>query len=344
MSSINPDINGSDPRLRVGMVGAGGIANAHLPAWLHTGADVGVYSLHGAPELVARHGGGHVVGSLDELLAAVDVVDVCTPTYNHPEIVFAAAAAGRHVLCEKPLALDVATAEAMAQACAAAGVQLYPGHVVRYFPEYAALQSAVAAGAIGTPAVLRFDRCGARPARAWFADPELSGGIIMDQMIHDLDFARWLGGEVESVHARLHDSAPGTATGVVSAHVVARHRDGAISRVTGTWARPGTRFRYGFHAAGTDGMLSYDSAADPSLRTDTGTPPDDGAGRLLPDVSLLESPFVAEIRELAAAFTGGAAPRVSAADGVAAVRLAAAANTSLTTGRPEAVHPVGVPA
>jgi predicted dehydrogenase len=335
-------INGSET-LRVGMVGAGGIANAHLPAWLHAGADVGVYSLHGAPELVARHGAGHVVGSLDELLVAVDVVDVCTPTYTHPEIVFAAAAAGRHVLCEKPLALDAATAEAMAQACAAAGVQLYPGHVVRYFPEYVALQAAVAGGAIGTPAVMRFDRCGARPLRAWFADPQLSGGIIMDQMIHDLDFARWLGGEFETVHARLSDSAPGTATGVVSAHVVARHRGGAISTVTGTWARPGTRFRYGFHAAGTDGMLSHDSAADPSLRTDTGSPPN-GGERLLPDVSLVESPFIAEIREFAAAFTGGPAPRVSAADGVAAVRIAAAANASLASGRPEAVELAGVPA
>jgi myo-inositol 2-dehydrogenase/D-chiro-inositol 1-dehydrogenase len=335
------DINGTDSRLRVGMVGAGGIANAHLPAWLRLGARVVVHSLHGAPALVARHGGGQVADTLDELLDAVDVVDVCTPTYTHPEIVFAAAAAGRHVLCEKPLALDATTAEAMAKSCSAAGVQLYPGHVVRYFAEYAALQRAVAAGAIGTPAVLRFHRCGARPGAGWFADPALSGGIIMDQMIHDLDFARWLGGEIDSVHAQLADSAPGTTTGVVSAHVVARHHGGAISSVTGTWARPGTRFRYGFHAAGTDGMLSYDSATDPSLHTDTGGAPVAG---LLPDVSLVESPFLTEIREVAAAFAGGPAPRVSADDGIAAVRLAAAANTSLTTGRPVTVAEMEVAA
>jgi predicted dehydrogenase len=330
------DINGTDSPLRVGMVGAGGIANAHLPAWLQLGAQVVVHSINGGPELVARHGGGQLVDGLEQLLDSVDVVDVCTPTYTHPEIVFAAAAAGRHVLCEKPLALDVATAEAMVEACTAAGVQLYPGHVVRYFAEYTALQRAVAAGAVGTPAVLRFHRCGARPGAGWFADPELSGGIIMDQMIHDLDFARWLGGEIDSVHARLAAGAPGTAAGVVSAHVTARHHGGAISSVTGTWARPGTRFRYGFQVAGTDGVLEYDSAAESSLRTDTGMP-DDGDDRLLPDVSLVESPFVTEIRELAAAFTGGPAPRVSAADGVAAVRLAAAANTSLATGRPSAV-------
>jgi predicted dehydrogenase len=328
------DIDGTDSRLRVGMIGAGGIANAHLPAWLQLGARVVVHSLHGAPALVARHGGGQVADSLDQLLDAVDVVDVCTPTFTHPEIVFAAAAAGKHVLCEKPLALDAATAEAMAKACSSAGVQLYPGHVVRFFAEYAAVARAVAAGAIGTPAVLRFHRCGARPGAGWFADPELSGGIIMDQMIHDLDFARWLGGEIDSVHAQLADSAPGTTTGVVSAHVVARHRGGAISSVTGTWARPGTRFRYGFHVAGTDGMLSHDSATDPSLHTDTGGAPVAG---LLPDVSLVESPFLTEIREVAAAFAGGPCPRVSAADGVAAVRLAAAANASLATGRSVAV-------
>jgi predicted dehydrogenase len=329
------DLGGTPAPLRVGMIGAGGIANAHLPAWLHLGAAVAVHSLHGAPELVARHGGGRVVATLDQLLAEVDVVDVCTPTPTHPELVLAAAAAGRHVLCEKPLALEGATAESMVQACAAAGVQLYPGHVVRYFAEYAALARAVAAGAIGTPAVLRFHRCGARPRAAWFADPALSGGIIMDQMIHDLDFARWLGGEVESVHARLSDSAPGGSDGVVSAHVTARHRGGALSSLTGTWARPGTRFRYGFHAAGTDGLLSYDSAADPSLLTDTGAT--DGGG-LLPVVAMLESPFVTEIREFAAAFAGGPAPRVSAADGVAAVRLAEAANASLATGGPVAVE------
>src|SRR5690606_41032476 len=65
-----------------------------------------VHSLHGGHDLVARHGAGEVAASLDELIARVDVVDVCTPTDTHPEIVFAAAAAGRHVLCEKPLALD----------------------------------------------------------------------------------------------------------------------------------------------------------------------------------------------------------------------------------------------
>lgn len=323
-------------RLRVGVVGAGGIANLHLPAWLELGAEVLVFSDVGATELVARHGGADVVGSLDELLATVDVIDVCTPSFTHPEIVFAAAAAGRHVLCEKPLALDATTAEAMVKACASAGVRLYPGHVVRYFPEYAAMQRAVAAGAIGTPAVLRFHRCGSRPLAGWFADPELSGGIIMDQMIHDLDFARWVAGEIDTVYARLVDATPDAGDGVLSAQVTATHRDGAISCVTGTWARQGTRFRYGFQVAGTDGVLEFDSATATPLSIDSGTPPPGGG--LLSVSPMIESPFRTEIRELAAAFVGGPTPRVSAADGIAAVRMAVAANASLATGRPVAVE------
>lgn len=329
MTDIDGTLQHHGP-LRVGVVGAGGIANLHLPAWLAIGAEVRVYSAVGAPDLVARHGGA-LAGSLDELLADVDVVDVCTPTFTHPEIVFAAAAAGRHVLCEKPLALDAATAEAMVKACASAGVRLYPGHVVRFFAEYAALQRAVAAGSIGTPAVLRFHRCGARPLAGWFADPELSGGIIMDQMIHDLDFARWIGGEVETVFARLVDASPSTGDGVLSAQVTATHRGGAISCVTGVWARQGTRFRYGFQVAGTDGLLEFDSAAASPLIVDSGSPVPGGG--LLSVSPMVESPFLTEIRELAAAFAGGPTPRVSASDGVAAVRMAVAANESLNTGR-----------
>ncbi|MEJ3651588.1 Gfo/Idh/MocA family oxidoreductase [Actinomycetes bacterium KLBMP 9759] len=329
MAAINTIKDG----LRVGLVGAGGIARLHLPAWLALGAQVTVHSIDGgAGALVTQFGGGEVADSLDELLDAVEVVDVVTPTFTHPEIVVAAAAAGRHIVCEKPFALDTTTAEAMVKACASAGVQLVPGHVVRYFAEYSALQRAVAAGAIGAPAVLRFHRCGSRPLGGWFADPALSGGLVMDQMIHDLDFARWIGGEIETVFARIVDSAPGTTDGVVSAHVTATHAGGAISSCTGTWARQGTRFRYGFQVAGTDGVLEHDSAGAAPLVVDSGATRADGG--LVPISPTMESPFLTELREFAVSFSGGPPPRVSAEDGVAAVRLAVAANTSIRTGAP----------
>ncbi|MBD3785218.1 MAG: Gfo/Idh/MocA family oxidoreductase, partial [Micrococcales bacterium] len=157
------------PRPTVGVVGAGGIAAPHLEAWRHLGARLLVHSQDGAEAAAARVG-AEVVPSLDALLEACDLVDVCTPTHTHHDIVLRAAAAGRDVVCEKPLSHRYEEAVAMIDACEAAGVQLHPGQVVRYFPEYATARELVASGRIGAPAVLRLTRRGARPERSWFAD------------------------------------------------------------------------------------------------------------------------------------------------------------------------------
>jgi predicted dehydrogenase len=314
----------------IGMVGAGGIANSHLPSWLSLGADLVVFSLEGAPELVRRHGGGSVVGSLDQLLDACDAVDVCTPTYTHAEIVCRAAAAGRQVFCEKPLARTSVDARAAIDACVQAGVQLYPGHVVRYFPEFVAMHDAVRAGAVGEVAVQRFSRTGSAPSQPWFLDETLSGGLVMDQSIHDLDFARWNAGEVATVFAR-QTIAPGPDV-VRSCQVILTHSNGALSYVSGTWARPGTTFRTRFEVAGTNGLLQHDSRDHQPLMVDGGVVDDSGTG-LLPATPFVESPYLTEIREIYTAFRGGPPPRVTAEDGYQAVRIAEAAVASLSTGR-----------
>ena len=93
---------------------------------------------------LAHEFGATAAGSLHDAISGADAVDICTPTDTHHDIALAAVAAGAHVLCEKPLALGAADAEEMADAADAAGVRLYPGHVVRYFPAYARLRAAVA--------------------------------------------------------------------------------------------------------------------------------------------------------------------------------------------------------
>ena len=118
--------------LTVGVIGAGGIAAAHLDAWRSLGARIVLWSRSGAGALAAPD--VHEAGSVAELLAEVDLVDICTPTRTHLGFVRAAAEAGVHVLCEKPLGRTTAEAEAAVAACASAGVQLLPTHVVRYFP------------------------------------------------------------------------------------------------------------------------------------------------------------------------------------------------------------------
>ncbi|MFI6879873.1 Gfo/Idh/MocA family protein [Streptomyces sp. NPDC050400] len=325
-------------RLDVGLIGAGGIARAHLPAWIALGARVTILSTDGnAEKLAARHAesGVTAVRGLSELLDRAAVVDLCTPTFTHRQLTLDAIAAGKHVVCEKPLALTVAEAQEMADAAEAAGVLLFPAHVVRYFPAYAALAESVAAGGVGAPAVLRFTRSGSYPVWApWFGDPALSGGILVDQMIHDFDFARLLAGDVVRIHAQVRGrQEPGARAGdVATGTAVLTHASGAVSHVLGVWGLPDLQFRTTYRVAGPDGILEHDSTAHTGFRVlAQGTRP---LGEGIPGSPMTESPYLTELREFAAAIEGGPVPRVSARDGVEAVRIAAAAAESARTGEP----------
>ncbi|MFD9905383.1 Gfo/Idh/MocA family protein [Streptomyces sp. NPDC059063] len=335
------------PPLHIGLLGAGGIARAHLPGWLDLGATVSVHTHDGSAEKLAAEYAerGHdvtAVPTLDDLLARCRAVVICTPTPTHKDLALAAIGAGRHVVCEKPLALTVADATDMAAAADAAGVRLHPAHVVRYFPAYAALREAVVRGEVGAPAVLRFTRGGARPQWApWFGDPAKSGGVIMDLMVHDLDIARWVAGDVVRVHAQTRgtEHATGTPAEVVTATAVLTHASGAISHVSGLWGLPDQPFRTTFRVAGADGVLHHDSAAVPGFRiTAQGVrAPNEG----IPSSPMTESPYLSELREFAASWDDpDVVPRVGAHDGIAAVRIARAAIESSRTGRAVALAEV----
>ena len=91
----------------------------------------------------------------------------------------------------------------MVEASEATGTPLYVAHVVRFFPEYSHLHSLVEKGAIGRPGVYRSSRNGVFPQwGGWFADEAESGGVILDVMIHDFDFARWCCGDVTRIFVR----------------------------------------------------------------------------------------------------------------------------------------------
>lgn len=313
----------------VGVVGVGGIGRPHLQAWRELGAATMVHSTGGRAAAVAAQYGATACGSLEELIQRSDIVDVCTPTRTHEEIVLAAAAAGRDVVCEKPLSLTHAAAAAMIAACESAGVALYPGQVVRFFPAYAAARAAVAAGNVGTPAVIRLLRRGAAPTQPWFSDPAQSGGLIVDQMIHDFDFARWIAGDVGSVNAKLLGENGGPSIGLA----ILTHRSGAISHLTGGWGRREEVFRTAFSIAGSAGLITHNTTLHPAL-TFEGQAEVVQSGALLPDISIGPTPYLAELAEFAAAFAGGPTPRVTAADSLAALDIALAAAESARTGRP----------
>lgn len=319
----------SSAPLRVGIIGTGGISRAHAPAWTRPGIELHAFSLAGAAEF-AEATGAQIHDSLEDLLDAVDVVDVCTPTPDHPATVRAALEAGCHVICEKPLARTAADARALAELAAARDRRLLPAHVVRYFPAYAAARRAVCEGAIGTPAVLRFERTGQMPTQPWFADEDASGGIVMDQMIHDLDQALWLAGPARSVYAVQSLSATGT---VRTAHAVLEHTAGAISHCRGLWGAPGTAFRTTFSLAGDRGRLEHDSLAHPGVQLERPASSAGPEADYLPDLGSGPSPYVLELADFQAAITGGGPAGVDAGAGVQAVAVAEAALASIRTGR-----------
>ena len=331
---------GSDPgrgRLRIGIVGAGFMGATHVAAWTAEAHPVVIHDVHPerAAQLAERHGAA-TAATLDVLLAAVDVVDICGPTHRHAEVALAAAAAGRHVICEKPLARTVADAESMLAACDAAGVRLFAAHVVRFFPEYALARARVVAGAIGHPAVLRLRRASYRPRHSqghWLFDHEKSGGVVLDLMVHDLDYARWVAGDVVSV---LCNSVGIARPELAVDHAVAIlvHASGAITHVTGSWALGRPDFRTSFELAGSDGLIEHDSTVGPIGSWLAPSGDDGGHGAVgLPSSPVTEDPYRLQLREFMREIVDGIAARVSARDGIAALRLALAADESARTGR-----------
>jgi predicted dehydrogenase len=277
--------------------------------------------------------GGSTSISLAELARSVDIVDVCTPTNEHRVAVEAAALMGRAIVCEKPLARTLVDAEAMVAACNAGGARLFVAHVARYVGEYAAAKAAVEAGRIGRPAVLRFSRASFRPRRPashWFFDDSASGGLVLDLMIHDFDFARYVAGEVETVMARgVRDDR-----GLIYAVAILRHKSGALSHLTGSWAHPPDTFRTSFELAGDRGLLRYDSGefqpASKHLGSETSAGASVGRSRQLPG----ENPYQAELSDFLVAARTGQPARVDSLDGVAALRIALAAIDSIQYARP----------
>lgn len=329
--------------VRIGLVGAGFMGEAHAAAWRSLGVrslvvldDVPV----AAQRLAAQFSAG-VAASLDDLLAGCDVVDVCTPTHVHQEVVKAAAAARRPVICEKPLARTVEDGEAMIAACREAGVPLFVAHVVRYVNEYVAARQAVEQGRVGRVAVIRLRRESARPnkpADHWFFDPDKSGGVMMDLLVHDYDYARSLAGDVESVWARTVRDSSGAD--VDFGFAILHHVSGAITHIAGGWVYPWPVFRTGFEIAGDGGLIQYESTdAVPVTPYLIGKRDEGDASTGLPDSPVAENPWALELADFVSVIQGGGPPRVTAEDGLEAIRIANAVIDSARTCQPVRLHP-----
>jgi myo-inositol 2-dehydrogenase/D-chiro-inositol 1-dehydrogenase len=160
----------------------------------------------------------------------VDAVAVCVSTNMHAQVVRDAAAAGKHIFCEKPIALDLGVIDRALAAVERAGVKLQIGFNRRFDPSFKRVHDLVASGAIGAPHILRItSRDPAPPPPAYV---RVSGGIFLDMTIHDFDMARYqMGSEVEEIYATggvLVDPAIGQAGDVDTAVTTLRFANGAI--------------------------------------------------------------------------------------------------------------------
>ncbi|MDD9267318.1 Gfo/Idh/MocA family protein [Paenibacillus sp. GCM10023248] len=270
--------------------------------------------------------------TMDEMLAveAVDVISVAVPTYLHKEIVMQAARAGKHVICEKPIALHVEEAKDMIACCEENGVRLFIGHVVRFFPEYAQMKEQIDSGRIGRAGVANARRAGGHPgeARPWYLEADRSGGVIMDLMIHDIDYMRWTLGEVKSVYGM--NRVVGTTD---YALVTLVFENGAVANLEAFWGYPGS-FRYAAEFAGSDGLVRTDSMNSQSLQIRKSSPAEHGGKAVeIPQSPSFKDPYYIELEHFLTCIREGTEPRVTVQDACRALEIARAALESVRTGQ-----------
>jgi predicted dehydrogenase len=174
--------------------------------------------------------------NLDELLAdpGIDLIDLCVPTMAHPKLAVAALKAGKHVVCEKPLARTAALAREIAHAAETSHRYFMPAMCIRFWPEYAWVKEAIAVGRYGKVLAARFRRVGEPPG--WskeFMDGAKSGGALLDLHIHDVDFVQYCFGRPTAVYATGFSYLSGAVDHVVAQYTVA---GGASVTAEGGWA------------------------------------------------------------------------------------------------------------
>ncbi|MFZ0505510.1 MAG: Gfo/Idh/MocA family oxidoreductase [Chthoniobacterales bacterium] len=320
--------------MRVGIIGTGTMGEVHAAAWQSAGAELtGCFSSNPAQaEEFAKRYQTQAFASYSELLNRADIIDVCTPTTLHKPMVLAAAKAGKHVVCEKPIALTIGDAQAMIDACR--GVRFFVGMVLRFFPQYRAAKESVVAGRIGKPAVLRLKRVSyvpQKPPDDWYFNEAISGGMVIDLMIHDFDYVRWLAGKVERVYALRSSTAEGPRQYV---QAILRMRSGAIALIEGGWANPPGVFRTSLDLSGTEGLIEWSSDEPSPLLTLFPPKPGETASVGLPIAGLTDDPYTAELRHAYHCIQSGAPFEVTAEDALEALRIGLAVKESLTKGKP----------
>ena len=327
--------------VRLGVIGAGRIGKLHADhlAKRIEGAQVAAVAdinLAAAQELAERLGIPSAVSDYRQILAdpSIQAVVICSATDTHAAIVCEAAAAGKHIFCEKPIDFDLARIDETLAAVAEAGVKFQVGFNRRFDPNFRQVRQMVSEGKVGTPHLLRITS--RDPAPPPLSYVRVSGGLFFDMTIHDFDMARYLiGSEVVEVFAAaavLVDPAIGEAGDIDTAVVVLRFANGVIGTIDNS-----RRAVYGYdqrvEVFGDGGMVAVaNNTPNTHVHSDAS-----GTHSALPLYFFLErytESYVAEMQGFVDSIRNDTPPPVGGSDGRVPVVMAMAAQRSRLENRP----------
>jgi inositol 2-dehydrogenase len=323
-------------KLGIGVLGVGAMGKRHAEnirrlvpeACLIAVADVAAAQ---AKQVAAELEIEHAFASLEDMLERkdIDCIVIATPDKFHAQAIRVAAAAGKQILCEKPLALNLADAHSALEAVAKAGVRLQIGFMRRYDPGYAAAMKRIEAGEIGEPVVFKsIGRDKDAPPISSYQS-KLNGMLFYNNTIHDFDLARWLmRDEVEEVQAYATVAIrPLVAEfgDIVAGVVNLKYRRGAIGNIESY-----VQSTYGYDVrteiAGSKGSILIGSLQQTSVTFLTS----EGGTQTLADhfLTRFEDAYVAEVQDFVQSMLHDRAPRISGEDGLRALEIAVAAEKS----------------
>jgi myo-inositol 2-dehydrogenase/D-chiro-inositol 1-dehydrogenase len=274
----------------------------------------------------------------------IEAVLVCSPTPSHADFAEAAARAGKHVFCEKPIALDADRVRTTLGIFQTAGVKLQVGFNRRFDPTFSRVRQAVVDGEVGDVYLVRVTaRDPALPPAGYVKG---SGGMFADMTIHDFDMVRYLSGcEIEEVHAYgavLVDPAIGEAGDIDTAVLSLRLSNGGLAFIENS-----RQAVFGYdqrvEVLGSKGAIEADNETPARARLSTGA----GVRYENPLYFFLERyqrSFFVELEAFFASIRDDRQPPVGGKDGLVALLVCQAANRSLLENRPVRVEPLGPPA
>jgi myo-inositol 2-dehydrogenase/D-chiro-inositol 1-dehydrogenase/scyllo-inositol 2-dehydrogenase (NAD+) len=322
---------------RAGLIHAGSFARRVTRARLAALVDPDAQALQAAQrELEVKTGYSDFRQALED--PHVDALVVVTPTSLHREIVLAAAAAGKHVLCEKPMAMDVGQCDDMIRACHDGRVKLQIGFMRRYDESYLAARERITGGEIGEPVLVKSLTHGPSVPQPWMYDIARSNGPLAEVNSHDIDLLRWFtGSEIVEVYAlggnyRCPEAAVRYPDFYDNVAMVCRFANGRQGFIDGA-----VSVGYGYDArmeiVGTRGVLFVGRKEQDAV---LGCSAEGGMRQTFVKSwrTLFAEAYYREDQDFVDCILDGKEPRASGADGRMAVAVVNAGNRSIATRSP----------